>query len=193
MSAKANRYILSIDPSISDLGFAIITYEGMVVQSGMVTQHNQRHNYPSRALSISRELQSVVSSFRHPIAHAVIEMPEKWVSYRATAAMDSEAVQKLYYTVGSIVFALCARSCQVWYVTPKKWKGQVPKKLMVKRDKRCNNAQNITVSKMTDHEAEAVLLGKFAYEHIQYDRNSLLRFQAPIEEIKEGHCVTKMG
>lgn len=191
MNTKSNRYILSIDPSISDLGFAITTYEGAVVQFGIIKQHKRQHNYPSRALSMSQKLRDVVSSFHHPIAHAVIEMPERWISGRGAKATDSEAVQKLYYTVGSIVFVLYICGCQLWYVTPK-WIGQVPKHITVRRAKQWLVKQNITVDKITDHETDAILLGKFTHEHMQYNNNSSVRFQAPIKEIIQSDFVTKV-
>lgn len=193
MSMKANRYILTVDPSIANLGFAITTFDGIVIRFGIVTQHKRQHNYPSRALSISLALRHAVSSFHHPIAHAIVEMPERWVSSRGTKATDSEAVQKLYLTVGSIVLTLRICGCQLWYIEPSRWKGQVPKHLMIRRAKQWLAKQDMVIDKITDHEAEAILLGKFSYEHMQYDRNSLARFQAPIKEIEESNCITRMG
>ena len=186
------RYILAIDPSIAYSGFAILTFKGVITQFGIVTQRQRKFNYPSRALSMGLALREMVSSFHHPISHAVIEMPERWISSRGTAATDSESVQKLYYAVGGIVFALHTCSCQLWYVEPKRWKGQVPKHLMIRRAKQWLAQQDIAVDKITDHEAEAILLGRFAYERIQHDGSSLVRFQAPIKEITQNNCVTKL-
>lgn len=192
MNTQSNRYILSIDPSIAFSGFAILTFEGQIVQFGIITQRQRKLNYPSRALSMGQALREMVSSFHHPISHVVIEMPERWISNRGTAAMDSESVQKLYYAVGGIVFALHTRSCQLWYVEPKRWKGQVPKHLMIRRARRWLDQQNIAIDKITDHEAEAILLGRFAYERIQLDGKSLIQFQEPIKEITQGNCIIKI-
>lgn len=184
------QYTVTIDPSINNLGYAIFDTKGKVHTFGLITS-SKKFSYPEKALAISQALYRVLTEFHHQISYVVVELPEQWIGNRGTKAVDSEAIQKLYYGTGSIIATLHHLCCQLWYVTPK-WKGQVPKLLTVQRAKQWLIKQNININKITDHETDAILLGKFAYEHITISSNAILRFSKPIEEICESQSIAKV-
>jgi len=185
------NYFVTIDPSINNLGYAIWDNHNQVHAFGLISCR-KKIAYPDKALAVSQALYRVLTEFHHQISHVIVELPEQWTGGRGTKAIDSEAIQKLYYGTGSIVATLHRLCCQIWYVTPKRWKGQVPKHLTVRRAKQWLAKQGITVDKITDHETDAILLGRFAYEHAQYTSTSLVGFSKPIEEIIQSDFVTKV-
>lgn len=159
--------ILSIDPSMTSLGYAIL--QGEVLQSaGFIKQQTSSSvDYHARGAYMAAEVIRIISVLEPPVPllDVVIEAPANWFDSRGTASKDSEAVQKLYYQVGLLVGMLCNHDAvrSVWCCTPGQWKGQTPKPIMVTRSQRFTAAQGIFLPDHVPHDVhEAILLGRWA-------------------------------
>lgn len=186
---KMKRHLLTIDPSIGALGFAIHDLAGKVLGVGTIKQTQTSKHYTTRALTMTRVLRYTIGHL--PISVVVMELPQQWTSIRAIKSRDAESIQKLYYTAGSMLYAMFDSGYDLWFVKPTAWKGQAPKRVMVKRAEQWLAKSKFAFQSINHHEAEAVLLGKFAYEH--RENESAIRFSLPLQQVAQDWYVKEMG
>lgn len=179
------RPIIAIDPSLKNLGFAVIDWSGLI-RHAIILQQLTSHNvsYHARGLWMAREVHRLIDNVVLPniLQHmpqglplvqrdqldVVMEVPTNWFNERGIASKDDEAVQKLYYQVGAIVGTLCAHPnvSGIWVVEPMQWKGQAPKNVMKERAFKYAARQGINLPDTVPHDTcEAILLARFGMAH----------------------------
>ena len=164
--------IIAVDPSISSLGCALVSFEGIPLNAWFIHQRTARsHDYHRRAFAMAWLLRTLIESIgdeQKEVAEVVIETPVNWFTPRAIRSKDSEAVQRLYYCVGAIagLAATAANVSSIWGVGPK-WKGQTPKDIMLRRAYKYlqDHEKSFTAEYMPHDVAEALLLGRYAAAH----------------------------
>ena len=67
------------------------------------------------------------------VGGVIVETPSNWFTEKGQASKDVEAVQKLYYFCGNLIARFADEGLPVWSIRPEAWKGQTPKRLMVRR------------------------------------------------------------
>jgi hypothetical protein len=188
-------------------GVAIIAPNGYPLTACRIqyvgTDHNpfgqigpQQPDWPERAASMATMISIILESNMESgtYADAIIEIPSNWFCERGQSSKDSEAVQKLYFTVGASVLALAHTTgimC-VWGVHPEQWKGQTPKNIML------NRAEKLAGIRINNHDAaEAILLGAYAHarQHPIPSDPAIewVRFQKPIAHVHQGCCTPAIG
>lgn len=170
------RYLLAIDPSINNLGYAIFSKGGALIHAGFLQQEADRSlDYRARSLAMAQGVERLldlstegdVLAPHFQSVDLLIETPENWFGGRGMASKDDEAVQKLYLLVGTVIGTMAASLVvgSIWGAFPTAWKGQTPKDIMKSRAIRYAGTQGINLPPSVPHDTcEAILLGKKGYE-----------------------------
>lgn len=139
--------IMSIDPGLRHLGWAIFSH-GDLIKSGEFVCNRKDFWLKRLDWLVDRV---VDMAKEHRVGLVVIEEPELFLrSFKGSSASASGSVLKLSALVYSI--RACV-PCEVELFKPSKWKGQVPKHIMHKR---------LGLEKVSTHshdEADAIALG----------------------------------
>lgn len=190
-------HLISIDPSISSLGTAFHDYKGSLEEACLLTNTNstsmpwqERAEFMARATAEFWWRRLTMNRIAYGALIVVIEMPENWFGERGMQSKDSEAIQKLYFFTGMLIksLSICLTYVhQILLVTPTRWKGQVPKPVMVQRAFKYLKKQDFQWPEggMSDDIAEAILLGKYTLEKGEQDESDESSVRFP-----ESHFVT---
>lgn len=170
-TAPSSDYLISIDPSLRSLGYAIFKRSMALVVAGVARPRKARiagKSYHQRGVVLADDLWRYLESFMDSkkSADIIIEVPTNWFNERGMTSKDNEAIQKLYYFVGTLIGILYNKPnvFSIWGVTPMAWKGSAPKPVMVERAyKYLKNLGRDTDIKMPHDTCEALLLGRFAF------------------------------
>ena len=184
--------LVSVDPSQRSAGMAAIDMaNGEIVEVIHLTndaagESLHKGGWARPACCMGRAVAFVaqqLSSLYSPVTiHTICELPANWFSEKAIASKDSEDIQKLYFSVGHLCGELSRIPVvkSIHLILPGLWKGQKPKRIMVKRAKRF-------IPTITNHDvAEALLLGKLAYEKREHGEPSTLRLPEPFVQVYGG-------
>ena len=123
--------ILSIDPSITNLGYCVMTNNFEIIECDLLK--SRKENWDNKCKFMWAELINICHKFFPKIVY--LEFPEYWSGSVGYQARESGSVFKLTFLCGGI-FALLSEWSDVRIVTPSKWKGQLSKKIVKKRLKR---------------------------------------------------------
>jgi len=172
--------LLAIDPSISNLGWAIFS-EDVLVAAGAVKQRTATSvDYKIRSMWMSQEIKKLSISYN---AHDVVtETQSNWFNQKSTGAKDNESIQKLYYFTGCLcgILAHPVGLAQIYGVEPGGWKGQTPKGVVIRRISKKLEKQGITLTDTVAHDTyEAIAIGFFAIKK----RTDTGSFEAPLVPI----------
>lgn len=184
--------LFAIDPSVSNLGYALLQFNANIVTCGFVKQTSDTLiDYHARGLWMAQNVYFLIGGMLGDHSSdkldTIIEIPTNWFNQRGQQSKDNEAVQKLYYTVGCIVAVLVSHPHikSIWCTSPV-WKGNVPKKIMVERAQHMARAQGRELKKGCPHDtAEAILLARWALDRYEPVTNE---FQQPLVRLfQSGH------
>lgn len=154
--------VLYIDPGLEGTGWAfyktINTKERAgqyvkPVESGVV-RPSDNLQWQGKVEALCTWLRGTCAIYSPKVV--VIEYPETWAgSAKSMASTSSGALGKLMYLVGGLgEVARRVGANQPVLVTPKEWKGQLPKEVVIKRlEKRCG------IVKVRNHEGDALGMG----------------------------------
>lgn len=122
---------MSIDPSINNLGMAIwdIATKKLVLWKLVHPKVDRRKNEYEKALSMSDQLREW--SKIYVVNHMVLEVPEHW-AVGGFEARETGSIAKLCFVCGLIYgMQYSMETCEL--VSPRGWKGQMPKGVMANR------------------------------------------------------------
>ncbi len=163
------RPIIAIDPSLKNLGFAMLDRLGHLRHAIILQQTTSAQtSYHARGLWMAREVRRLVDTSGCTSVDVIMEVPTNWFNERGQASKDDEAVQKLYYQVGTIIGTLAAHPsiAGIWVVEPMQWKGQAPKNVMKERAFKFAARQGVNLPAGIPHDTcEAILLARFGMAH----------------------------
>ncbi|KKN52377.1 hypothetical protein LCGC14_0612940 [marine sediment metagenome] len=159
--------VLAIDPSINNLGWAILNsncirvFSGTIKVKGMISA-----SIVARIGAVLRGLETTVAGLSFDVM--VIEQPEPWGAYKSMASDKSGAMQKLTLIVGALAqWGMIAKGLENTHlIKVSTWKGQLPKGIT---QERMEKKYGCTFK--TDHEADAVGLGDYFIEKEKRDAN----------------------
>ena len=159
---KVYENIIFIDPGIGGTGWAfwkeLNTHQKkptILKSSGAFTPKGRKINWDGKV--------EMICAYNHPkfnsldVKTVVIEFPEVWSgSVVSRTATDSGKLFKLVYLIGGIGEIVRRRNINLpILVTPKTWKGQLPKTVVIKRIKKIM-PELITIA---NHEGDAIGMG----------------------------------
>lgn len=159
-------HFICVDPSIRRLGVAY--YEHNKLREAYLLSQDGKDDWRRRAMAMCHRLCGLIHFVIPPDTSFDIltEIPENWQGERGVTSRDSEAVQKLYYFVGLMAAMLPLTGARyVSGVTPTRWKGQIPKRIMIKRGLTWCEEQDVVPTFEDDNVMEAILLGKYFLNH----------------------------
>jgi hypothetical protein len=123
--------LLSVDPSINNLGMAIwdMTTKKLLLWKLVHPKTDMRKNEYEKALSMSDQLREW--SKIYVVNHMVLEVPEHW-AVGGFEARETGSIAKLCFVCGLIYgMQYSMETCEL--VSPRGWKGQMPKGVMANR------------------------------------------------------------
>jgi len=170
-SAPSADYLISIDPSLRSLGYAVFKKNKDLIVAGVARPRKVKivgKSYHQRGAILADDLWRYLESFidSEKSADIIIELPTNWFNERGMTSKDNEAIQKLYYFVGALIGILYNKPnvFSIWGVSPMAWKGTTPKPVMIERAyKYLKTMGKDTDIKMPHDTCEALLLGRFAF------------------------------
>lgn len=161
MTSKTKKCNLGIDPGVTNLGFAIISDEGLEVSKTYKDLKDHRTRFEAISEMVSTSLQMGVEK-------AALE---RFVAYQGT---QSSASEEILMTIGSLQHALMAAGIEVELTRALDWKVALNHHFM-KKDGWQNPAKSFDkkyslamaekicgVRVVTDHEADAICLAYYS-------------------------------
>lgn len=183
------QYILSIDPSIASLGYAVHMLGSFydenkkefpywqIMDAGRIQVRDTKLPYQLRAMTMcegllqSKSVLPMMARLRQQATLIVTETPSNWFTDKGMASKDDEDIQKLYWMVGALS-ASCKYGfkgrCIMLAVTPQVWKGQANKKIVQGRaEKYMKENFDAGWNQPIQHDiADALLLGRMAVQKV---------------------------
>ncbi len=156
------KKVLAIDPSIMNLGWAILNTppeRPQLLDYGTVICETAKLPLETRMNTTIMGLEDAIRHHLDSIDIVVIEKPQLWGAYKSMASMASGALLCLHILTGALYWwaANLFESHNTFLVPVSEWKGQLPKEVTQKRmEKRYN------VKFATDDESDACGLGTYA-------------------------------
>ena len=145
---------LYIDPGLGGTGFAFFTKKGEPPHCSGVWQAGRAGTLNERCERITKALASIITHWN--VERVVIEFPEVYQSGVSHAATTKGDLFKLVYLIGGmgqVARDLCEHH-DPDLITPRDWKGQLPKDVVIKRiQKKWPDVL------LTNHQADAVGMG----------------------------------
>lgn len=162
--------LLSIDPSIANLGWAILTHDNVdlapldtdahpqLVTFGTVKCSTSHLNFEARIDTIIGGLEEAIAAagYRLSIKQVVIEKPQLWGAYKSTASLHAGDLLGLHLLTGALYWWANSHYAEAFLIPVTEWKGQLPKKVTQKRMEK-----KYGVKFQTDDESDAVGLGDY--------------------------------
>jgi len=144
--------MLTIDPSINDLGWAIFE-DKVLISFATIHAPIRTRKFPleDRILFICDEVVNSTNSFFDTI---LVEKPQLWGAYKSIASAHSGSLLGLYLTVGALFTHLQKIGTNVSLIPVSMWKGQLSKEITKK-----TMEEKYQVIFKTSHEADAVGIG----------------------------------
>jgi len=141
--------LLSVDPSITNIGIAFIE-DGQLVESHTFKTHVEDRT-EDRLLSITRHIRSLFE--QADFDAMVIELPDKFVREGLFGVMNTESMALLHMSIGAIIAATSGWKLSVEFCKVSEWKGR-DKKVVTQHQVRA-----LTGKTMNNHEADATMMG----------------------------------
>lgn len=136
---NAETVWLSIDPGMS---MGIVCWRGSTIQLAERFKCRRGASTQERVATSSTSLLEVLNQYKPELV--VIEQPEFFMSNKGIGAAARGSLESVCYIFGGLVAVASLSGCLVRTVTPKLWKGNTPKQVML----------NFIASKLTDEWAE---------------------------------------
>lgn len=144
---------IAIDPSINNVGWAIFDQD-KYSESGKITSQGDAENSKIHFIGDSLD---VILQRRKP-DYAVVEIPASFTYSKAAVfgkSLNQSAMNKLSMATGAIIYVCEVNQVPVRMVHANEWKAGRPKDM----DKML--AKGYTDKKITDHEADAIMLAAY--------------------------------
>jgi hypothetical protein len=166
--------IVAIDPSINELGWAVLFEKGPMVTTPLkdygtirAPQVLKSSSDEARMSWMIQQVESVIIEAVDPnlwkdFCTLVIERPQLWGAYKSVASSHSGSLFQLTLLVGALWNWGNEKFHEAVLVPVSTWKGQLPKEVVEKR-----MSEKYQVAFRTSHEADAVGLADYYQEKIK--------------------------
>ena len=131
MIVKKKNRLMSIDPSINNLGVAIWDMDAKVLLLWKLVHPKKdcKNNEYSKSLSMSDQLREWTVTYT--VNHMILEVPEHW-AVGGFEARETGSIAKLCFVCG-LIYGMQYDVDSFELVAPRGWKGQLPKKVVANR------------------------------------------------------------
>lgn len=145
------RHNLTIDPGLSGTGYAVWDEDWNLLSNGVVNGGNKKKGY-----QIISELSKKLKDYTFYIAKVFIELPAKFSGAKGEMVANQGGLVKLSMFAGSLEQKFLDMGYDVVMVPVIKWKGQLPKEVVIKRIKRL-----LPKAQATSHDWDAIGIGLY--------------------------------
>lgn len=149
--------LIAIDPSVNHVGWATYSSKSKEWDWGLIEP--RRGSLPFRMESIFAKLQLKIKFPITEVTDLVVEYPTFFEGTKGAIAAKMGYTNDLACIAGYIAGRCNISSLHINYFLPSEWKGNMPKTAIEHRFRR--EFGHIAAQSTTDHEQEAVMLGKF--------------------------------
>jgi hypothetical protein len=158
MSLKKKDRLMSIDPSINNVGMAIWELpNGLMMYKLLHPKVNARNNEYDKSLSILDQLKEWIQTYS--VNRMILEIPEHW-AVAGFEARENGSIAKLMLVVG-LIYSLKPTLDELRIVKPREWKGQLPKQVMENRLRDDYLAIDIDLAALNPNVVDAIGIGHF--------------------------------
>lgn len=158
MVLKKKERLISIDPSINNVGIAIWELpNGLMMHRLLHPKVNARESEYDKSLSILDQIKEWIKAYG--VNRMILEVPAHW-AVAGFEARETGSIAKLCLVVG-LIYSLKHDLDELRIVKPHEWKGQLPKEVMVNRLKEGYVPIGIDLEKINPNVADAIGIGHF--------------------------------
>jgi len=156
---KKRDRLMSIDPSINNLGLAIweVQSKKLLMYKLLHPDSGLRENEFDKSLSMLDQIKQWRLSYG--INKIILEIPEQW-AVAGFQARETGSMTKLMFVCG-MLYSIKNDVEEYTLVTPRAWKGQLSKEVMVNRLKDHYLKIDVNLAKMDSNVADAIGIGHF--------------------------------
>lgn len=156
---KDKDRLMSIDPSINNLGMAIwdVKEKKVIFYKLLHPTKDFRTNEYDKSWSMLQEVKKWVNIY--VINKIIMEIPEHW-AVAGFEAREKGSMTKLMFVCG-MIYSLRDIVESFELVTPRGWKGQLPKQVVENRLRDTYLAMGIDLSKINDNVVDAIGIGHY--------------------------------
>lgn len=159
LAPKKKHRLLSIDPSINNLGAAVWDVEGknLLMYELVHPRRGFRDNEFDKSWSMLEQLKAWKQTYA--VNRIICECPEHW-AVGGFHARETGSMTKLMFIVG-LLYSMKSEVDEYKLVTPAGWKGQLKKEVMVNRLYDHYIARKIDLREMDNNVADAIGIGHY--------------------------------
>lgn len=158
--------VMFIDPGLDGTGWAFFEWLVINGKRNALSPHSSGSFKPKSSVHWQTKAEEVWSWFEghcatYQIKVLVIESPEAWLGDAiGLASIQRGDIFKLMYLIGGLADVARRRGIRVpVMISPREWKGQLPKDVTKKRVKRAFDNKKWCPQTSTTHEFDAVGMG----------------------------------
>jgi Holliday junction resolvasome RuvABC endonuclease subunit len=150
--------IITIDPGFGGTGYCIATPRN-ILDMGVIHPKKKYATVYDRMLDICNQIENVTQG----CGEAYIEFPEVWSdSAKSLASNRKGDLLILSALIGAISRTIADQNIPVKWLTPRQWKGQLTKEVVIKRIEKTVPELK---GKLKNHAADAVGMALHLQEH----------------------------
>ncbi len=123
MKDKKTNIVMGIDPSINDCGVSVFKEKRCIVYR-LLHPDKGAKNFQTKSLSLFADIIELTD--RYSVETIILEIPEYWGT-AGFIARESGSLFKMSFLCGMIYTFNLYEQMTVELVTPREWKGQMPK------------------------------------------------------------------
>lgn len=156
---KKKDRLMSIDPSVNNLGMAIwdINEKNLLLWKLLHPEVGQRRNEFDKSLSMLNQVKQWIQTYA--VNRIIMETPEHWV-VGGFQARETGSMTKLAFVCGMLC-SLVNELEEFKVVTPAEWKGQLPKEVVANRLKDHYIPFGVNLTEIDANVADAIEIGHF--------------------------------
>lgn len=156
---KKKERLISIDPSINNLGIAVwdIQTKKLLMHKLVHPLKDARGNEFDKSYSMLCQVKQWKETYG--VNRIIIEIPEHW-AVGGFQARETGSIAKLMFVCGMLA-SLVDQVDELRLVTPREWKGQLPKDVVANRLKEFYVPFGVSLDKIDSNVADAIEIGHF--------------------------------
>jgi hypothetical protein len=153
------KRLMSLDPSINNLGMAIwdAPKKEVIMYTLVHPTKDAKDNEFDKSLSMLRQVKKQIQAYA--VDGIIMETPETW-AVAGYQARETGSMTKLAFVCGMLC-SLCEEVGFYRVVIPREWKGQLSKEVMCNRLEKHYLARKIDLLNMDSNIADAIGIGHF--------------------------------
>lgn len=156
---KKKDRLMSIDPSINNLGLAIwdLSLNKLLMHTLVHPLKDARNDEYDKTYSMLMQLKQWRETCG--VNRVICEVPDHW-AVAGFEARETGSMVKLAFVCGSI-YSMRFELDEMKVVKPKEWKGQLPKKVVANRLQEDYLKVGIDMTKLNENVMDAIAIGHF--------------------------------